>query len=201
MKLEIELGLTQKTNVRNKAVICNECEREVYNLEEMHHLDANKSNRLHSNLAIICPKCNSHIALSRYSIDDISKLKSSGMNNAEIGRLLKISRERVRQLSPKPQPNPDSRMAAIANKSIRTQEEENTLNQYIYEHINTIQNEETERKNVAYRSRKGNNGLLIDASATRRVTDKRTIRKRILNHLVKISKMETEHKRTNQKRP
>ena len=62
------------------------------------HLNGDTTDNSFGNLAMVCPCCGSLIMLSRFSPKDIWLLKTRGLNNAEIGRLLDISRERVRQL-------------------------------------------------------------------------------------------------------
>lgn len=71
---------------------------QVYYPGEINHLDGNKSNRSDGNQAMICPHCGSHILLAAYNSEDIWLLKTKGLNYAEIGRILGMSRERVRQL-------------------------------------------------------------------------------------------------------
>jgi hypothetical protein len=71
---------------------------QVYYPSKVHHLDGDHNNNSFSNLAMVCPSCKSHILLSRLSAENIWLLKTRGLNNAEIGRVLGISRERVRQL-------------------------------------------------------------------------------------------------------
>ena len=78
----------------------------IYNMDEAHHLDGDRTNKSHGNMAIVCPRCQCHILLSPFTPKDIWELKEKGMNNAEIGRLLGISRERVRQLCKRYQPKP-----------------------------------------------------------------------------------------------
>jgi hypothetical protein len=73
----------------------------VYYPGKVHHLDGDTNNESFGNLAMVCPKCQTHILLSRFSPEDIWLLKARGLSNAEIGRLLDISRERVRQLCKK----------------------------------------------------------------------------------------------------
>jgi len=73
----------------------------VYYPGKVHHLDGDINNESFGNLAMVCPKCQTHILLSRFSPEDIWLLKARGLSNAEIGRLLDISRERVRQLCKK----------------------------------------------------------------------------------------------------
>jgi predicted transcriptional regulator len=72
--------------------------RPVYFPGEIHHLDGDKTHNSDDNRAMICPNCEAHILLIRFSSEDIWLLKTKGLNNAQIGRLLGISRERVRQL-------------------------------------------------------------------------------------------------------
>jgi hypothetical protein len=73
----------------------------VYYPGKVHHLDGDTNNESFGNLAMVCPKCQAHILLSRFSPEDIWLLKARGLSNAEIGRLLEMSRERVRQLCKK----------------------------------------------------------------------------------------------------
>jgi DNA-binding CsgD family transcriptional regulator len=70
----------------------------VYYPGRVHHIDGNQTNSSFGNLAMVCPNCRAHILLSRFSPKDIWLLKTRGLNNAQIGRFLGISRERVRQL-------------------------------------------------------------------------------------------------------
>jgi len=91
---------------------CEECSNHhrqkpaIYNIDEVHHLDGDNTNKSRGNTAIVCPRCECHIVLSPFTPKDIWGLKGKGMNNAEIGRLLGISRERVRQLCKRYQPEP-----------------------------------------------------------------------------------------------
>ena len=81
---------------------CAEClNAPVYYPGEPHHVDGDPDNNERGNLAMVCPRCQAHILLSRYSPQDIWLLKARGLSNAEVGRLLGISRERVRQLCKK----------------------------------------------------------------------------------------------------
>jgi hypothetical protein len=81
---------------------CIECHNaSVYFPGEPHHLDGDSDNNAHGNLAMVCPQCGAHILLSRFNPEDIWLLKARGLNYAELGRLLGISRERVRQLCKK----------------------------------------------------------------------------------------------------
>jgi len=106
-KLEVEAGIRQSERVEKS---CKECNPRVappiYNLDKIHYLDGDHSNRLHSNMAILCPRCGGHILLSPFNPKDIWELKMKGMSNAWIGKLLGISRERVRKLSKRYQPEP-----------------------------------------------------------------------------------------------
>jgi len=64
------------------------------------HLNGDDTDNSKGNLAIKCPCCTALIRLAPYSAKDIWLLKTKGLNNnAEIGRTLGISRERVRQLA------------------------------------------------------------------------------------------------------
>jgi len=73
----------------------------IYYPGKVHHLDGDTNNESFGNLAMVCPKCQAHILLSRFTPKDIWLLKARGLSNAEVGRLLSISRERVRQLCKK----------------------------------------------------------------------------------------------------
>jgi len=82
---------------------CKECKEYggshiIYYLGNIHHLDGDTSNRSFGNLATVCPRCRSHILWSRFMPEDIWLLKKNGLNNAQIGKMLGLSRERVRQL-------------------------------------------------------------------------------------------------------
>jgi len=76
----------------------------IYYPGKVHHVDGDINNDSFSNLAMVCLKCQSHILLSRFSPEELWLLKAKGLSNAEIGSLLGISRERVRQLSNKYKP-------------------------------------------------------------------------------------------------
>lgn len=71
---------------------------DVYYPREIIPLDGDPNNKAFGNLAIVCPRCYAHILLSRFSRQDIWLLKARGLSYAEIGRLLNLSRQRVRQL-------------------------------------------------------------------------------------------------------
>ncbi len=73
----------------------------IYYPGKVHHLDGNPNNGSFGNLAMVCPKCRAHVLLSRFNPEDIWLLKARGLSNAGIGRILNISRERVRQLCKK----------------------------------------------------------------------------------------------------
>jgi len=88
----------------------------VYYPGLVHHLDGDFSNNSATNLAMVCPECGAHILLSRFSTEDIQRMKAQGMDNAEIGRQLGISRERVRQIVDRLLPD-TSRQPSIAGKS------------------------------------------------------------------------------------
>jgi predicted transcriptional regulator len=108
-KLEQEVGIRQAERVEKSCAECRSISSHgarIYNLDKVHYLDGNRSNKLHSNTAIVCPRCKAHILLSSFTPRDIWELKMKGMNNAEIGKLLGLSRERVRRLSKHYQPEP-----------------------------------------------------------------------------------------------
>jgi len=76
---------------------CEECGKYPIYHPKVHHLDGDYRNNSASNLTLVCPFCNTHFIL-RFDREDIFILKMRGLSNAEIGRHLGISRERVRQL-------------------------------------------------------------------------------------------------------
>lgn len=113
-ELEAELGIKQTERVEKSCVECCSTSKHddfwkgtrIYNLDKIHYLDGDRSNKLHSNTAIVCPRCQAHILLSPFTPKDIWELKMKGMSNAKIGKLLGLSRERVRKLSKYYQPEP-----------------------------------------------------------------------------------------------
>lgn len=131
-------------------VECGSRQKPIYNSEIVHFIDGNCHNTEHGNIAIICPQCESHILMSQFTSNDVFKLKMKGLSNAEIGRYLGLSRERVRQLIKKCEP--DSVIMTTVS-----------IDQLIKEE------QELERKYRAYR----------------RVTDRRTLKKRITARLEK----------------
>lgn len=107
-------------NERDKKIIpekhCLQCEQDesyfpplrtfkVFYPGEIHHLDGDPNNTMRNNLAMVCPNCNAHILMSRFLPEDIWLLVARGLSYAKIGRLLGISRERVRQLANKHREN------------------------------------------------------------------------------------------------
>lgn len=99
--IEIEEELESEPTIKRN-IPCLECEApgeaHIYNLGKVHYLDGDRSNKSHSNKAIVCPCCEAHILLSAHSPWDIWELKRKGMNNAAIGRKLGISRQNVGKL-------------------------------------------------------------------------------------------------------
>jgi hypothetical protein len=77
-----------------EGVSCEECRTFPVYYPEVHHLDGNRQNNLPTNLVLVCPKCRAHL-LFRFNYEDIWILKIQGLSNAEIGRRLGISRQRV----------------------------------------------------------------------------------------------------------
>jgi len=104
----------------------------VYNPREILPLDGNPNNKAFRNLEIVCPVCYAHIRLSRFSTQDIWLLKTRGLSNAEIGRLLDLSRERVRQLLKKYEAEQRAELTALMEADIsdlvkKAEREENRL--------------------------------------------------------------------------
>jgi hypothetical protein len=78
---------------------CAECHRKhIVNKDKVHHIDGNPSNQTDSNTALICPSCGIHILMSPATPAEIWRLKQKGLNNTEIGEYLGLSRERIRQI-------------------------------------------------------------------------------------------------------
>lgn len=158
-KLEEEAGIGQPERVEKSCAECCSISRydaRIYNRDKIHYLDGDRSNKSHSNIAIICPRCASHIILSPFTPKDIWELKMKGLSNAAIGKYLGLSRERVRQLCKRYQPEP------VQSENID-----------IDELVKEAQNRER---------RYGHN----------RITDKRTLRKRIIRELTKLGKKQRE---------
>jgi len=76
---------------------CRECGSQQVYYPEVHRLDGNRKRNSPSNLVLVCPRCHTHF-IFRFNHEDILTLKMRGLSNAEIGRVLGISRERVRQV-------------------------------------------------------------------------------------------------------
>ncbi|MFC2022745.1 sigma factor-like helix-turn-helix DNA-binding protein [Chloroflexota bacterium] len=166
----------------------------VYYPGKVHHLDGDMNNNVLGNLAMVCPKCQSHILLSRFSPQDIWLLKARGLNNAQIGKILGISRERVRQLLNQSRSFQEgaeiSELARIAQIKERTKEEENKLEVSLDELVERAQSVEKSLpgRYGHYHDQFGDHIPIIK----RRLTDKRTLRKRILAELVKLRTDQTE---------
>jgi predicted DNA-binding protein YlxM (UPF0122 family) len=99
-EIEKNLGIGPQA-VINKS--CSKCNREairarIYIVGQFHYLDGDESNKLHSNRAIICPRCQAHILLSALAPADMWQLKLRDMSNQEIADKFGVSRERVRRL-------------------------------------------------------------------------------------------------------
>lgn len=77
---------------------CRECGSQQVYYPEVHRLDGNRKRNSPSNLVLVCPRCHTHF-IFRFNHEDILILKIRGLSNAEIGRFLGISRERVRQIA------------------------------------------------------------------------------------------------------
>jgi DNA-directed RNA polymerase subunit RPC12/RpoP len=78
---------------------CAECHRKhIVNKDKVHHIDGNPANQTDSNTAVICPSCGIHILMSPATPAEIWRLKQKGLNNTEIGDYLGLSRERIRQI-------------------------------------------------------------------------------------------------------
>jgi predicted transcriptional regulator len=147
-EIEKNLGIGPQ-EVRNR--VCSECARKttrarIYVVDQFHYLDGDKSNKLHSNRAIICPRCQTHILLSALDPVDMWQLKSRGMSNQEIADRFGVTRERVRTLLKRYKPP-----------------------KYDIDIEWTIQGIQSEERQ----------------QGKKRVTDKRTLKKRVLRQLKK----------------
>jgi len=100
-RLRERYGIKDKREKARDDKFCQDCRKQdspIFNLENVHYLDGDHSNKAHGNIAVICPSCQSHILLCPFTSQDIAKLKMRGLSNAAIGRYLGLSRERVGQL-------------------------------------------------------------------------------------------------------
>lgn len=166
----------------------------VYYPGKIHHLDGDTNNESFGNLAMVCPKCRTHILLSRFSPEDIWLLKVKGLNNAQIARYLGISRERVRQLYKKARSFKEkvnmSELVRIAQSGQRTDEEEVKLKAGLDKLVRQAQNMEKSLLG-RYSHYEDDDGFPSNKNQKQRSTDKRTLRKRILAELVKPGKNQT----------
>lgn len=126
------------------------------------HLNGDTTDNSFSNLAMVCPCCDSLIMLSRFTPKDIWLLKTRGLNNAEIGRLLGISRERVRQLCKKYEAKHEAELTALLETNIND----------LVRNAEYIENH------------------LIASGRLRRRIDRRTKKKRIIAELNKLKAKE-----------
>lgn len=102
---EIDKILQNKPLIERIDETCAECRRGwIVNRREIHYIDGNHANHAHSNTAVVCPYCGAHILMSVATPKGIWEYKQKGMSNAQIGKLLCLSRERVRQLAAKYRP-------------------------------------------------------------------------------------------------
>lgn len=131
---------------------------------------------------MVCPQCRAHVLLSRYSPQDIWLLKTAGLSNAEVGRLLSISRERVRQLCNKYEAEHEAELTALleTNMNNLVKKAQEVEKSWKYEYV---QDEETGR--YVGRPRRG-----------KRLTDRRTLKKRIIAELNKLKAKEAHHERS-----
>jgi hypothetical protein len=144
---------------------------------KIHHLDGNITNNSFNNLAMVCPKCHAHILLSRFTPKDIWLLKTRGLSNAEIGRLLGISRERVRQLCKKYQETEIKWLEANVDGLVKQA-------QAIDNRLKTGYSKDKDGFPIKWRRKKG-----------KRLIDRRTLRKRIIAELDKLKAKEAQNER------
>lgn len=74
------------------------CGAVIYYPGGTYFADGDPANKAFWNQVMICPRCEAHILLSRVRPIDMWLLKAGGLSYAEIGRILKLSRQRVQQL-------------------------------------------------------------------------------------------------------
>ena len=121
-------------------------------------VDGNPNNRASENLAMVCPRCGAHILLSRFASKDIWLLKATGLSNADIGRLLGLSRERVRQVCRKHETGQKIELEKFTETDI----------------------------NELVRKARYLEDILIDSGKLRRRIDRRTKKKRIIAELNRL---------------
>jgi len=139
----------------------------IYYPREILPLDGNPDNKAFGNLAIVCPLCYAHIRLSRFSPKDIWLLKARGLSNAEVGRLLNLSRERVRQLCKKHEARQRAEVTALIEADL---DELVKKAEYIENH-------------------------LLALGRLKRRMDRRTKKKRIIAELNKLQAREVQNER------
>ena len=101
-KLKERIRLAFESKASESEAQASSCEgATLYYTGDIVPVDGNPNNKASENLAMVCPRCGAHILLSRFASKDIWLLKATGLSNADIGRLLGLSRERVRQLCKK----------------------------------------------------------------------------------------------------
>ena len=164
-----KLIMGERVEVEGRYCKVNHCSGgRVYYPGKVHHLDGNLANSLFGNLAMVCPKCHAHILLSRFGPEDIWILRARGLNNAQIGRLLGISRERVRQLCSKYEVKPEAELTALLEANI---------------------------DDLVKKAEYMENGL-IESGRLRRRIDRRTKKKRIIAELNRLKAKEAHHERS-----
>ena len=160
---------------REKHCRGNKRDSAIYYPGKVHHLDGDTNNESFGNLAMVCPKCQAHILLSRYSPQDIWLLKAGGLSNAEVGRLLSISRERVRQLCKKYEANLKANQEA---ELARLEADLDGLVKQMQRFDDSLKSEYI----------KDEDGFLIKGRRKKgkRLIDRRTLKKRIIVELNKL---------------
>lgn len=115
------------------------------------YLDGDDTDKSLGNQAMVCPCCEARILKSRLSPKGIWLLKAKGLSYAEIGRILEVSREWIRQL----------------------------CNRY---QVQLSRMPKTDINDLVRRVQSHQRALKEDGKLTR-LTDKRTLRKRIIAEL------------------
>lgn len=80
-----------------EGISCEECSGVPIYYPGVHRLDGNRQNNSPTNLALVCPNCQTHF-IFRFNYDDIWILRMRGLSNAEIAKTLGISRQRIWQI-------------------------------------------------------------------------------------------------------
>lgn len=176
MRMRDEIELLGNENIKQREII-RSLETKISDLEkpgrfyagQFHYLDGNPENKSWANLSLVCPRCRADILLSRFSPEEIWSLKATGYSNAKIGRLLGLSRERVRQICKK-------------------YEEQRAKTETLAKH---------DADELAKKAEYIENGLTDFLGTLKRRAGRRTKRKRITAEIEKLEAKEAQNERFN----